>query len=234
MGDAVSRQNAIAPAQHCRQHRRRPHLGRADSRLQLPWQRLSFECNAQETLVQIQIQPLGVGPDRTSRVVRGVAFLDHPVNPAEPVDQEIVRPIGFHIGKERFTDALQSRVLLRFRNGAWGLFGGVKNDTGRGEEALAASCRPAVWRKMPDTISDGWLWRKLVIDTQPVAVRLEGVCFLHKPDFGRRFQPDCRRPREGHRRTSPGLHSRLGLAATDVDAVNTVDTTKRKIRTRDL
>src|SRR5207244_9280405 len=108
---AVARRYPVTIAQHFGQHGGAAQLGRIDVRFELTTGGLSLEGNAQETVVQVDVGPSVVGPDRMSRMVRRVALPDHPEYASKAIDHEVVAAVALDILEKGLANPLQCAIL---------------------------------------------------------------------------------------------------------------------------
>jgi hypothetical protein len=77
-------------------------LRRTDHLAALAVRRLGLERHSKKALVQVQIQPVVVGPYRIAGVVGGIGFGYHSIDAAEPVNQIMIRTLAAHVIEKRF------------------------------------------------------------------------------------------------------------------------------------
>ena len=83
----------------------------------LPGFGLRLEGNADEAVVQIDVEIPLIGPHRVTRMVRRIAFVDNAEHPPEAIDQEVVAAAAADVLEQGFAHPLQHVVLARLERG---------------------------------------------------------------------------------------------------------------------
>src|SRR6476646_4697539 len=104
MSDAVLGGNLVLRAKHVSQNTACMNLSLADNRDRFHDARLRLEGNTDEAVVQVQISPVLVRPDRIPRVVGGAGLFHYAEDAAKTVDHEIVGPLVPNDRKQRMGD----------------------------------------------------------------------------------------------------------------------------------
>src|SRR5580700_3534877 len=101
---------------------------------------LGFESYAEEALIEIQIDPGLVSPNRMTGVVGVVAFTHNTKHASKTIDHEVIRMIAAHVLQQSLAGPPQGSVLVLFKGGHVALRG-VEDDPGRVE---TQTCRMRV------------------------------------------------------------------------------------------
>ena len=143
-----------------------------------------FERDTQETVIQIQIDALRVGPNRVTCMVGDIGFRNNAKHAPEAVNHKMVSLDPAHKFQQIAADARQSGILIGGQ-GNLCAFAGMEDDSCRVGPPFGGIV--GIGAVPEDDVRTGHVRRaEAAFDSQTVAVDLIIFCAFHHPDIARR------------------------------------------------